>query len=542
MSIFKLPFYHPMLAQLIRLFDDKEIRELKCLTDENLELDFFENVTHLQLHRRQRAYNRATKAIEARSVRPSTAERYLFPLALCTLLDPKLERQTQLLAAALDVVAAIAKYMSWSNFRRLLDMQLMLSLKGNKDKGKMLKDKPKSKKFVEVRNAEVESKMTIKIICRLLEAIHWPIETLDEHFTQTVNLFSRTSSSLTIQHIREFEQIQLDKATEIDAETVVEIDGATGTEIEQADDEMIGSDVEEVIEEEEEMIEDVTVKHSTEVLKKVYTHLHLVVRPKLSKLITPKPKEVTDDSCEKEVHTPLAAALINVLIKLGPECIRSYCPSVILKLVDMLRSREFSQREIARKALLNAFNALGDSWFGLFLDELKSGLQRGYQRHVLIASLHALLQGHEFTPGSIDGRVEDVNEILMSDLVGELGKEKKIGKIVGKTPEAKGANYVIGCYKKLGLIISPNALNRLLHPLKERLLQSIDQKEHLSIYNALMAISEGFIANSSFSADNLVSLVASILTEKSVESIEKSKKKKIARPGEKPERHCFLSI
>ena len=102
---------------------------------------------------------------------------------------------------------------------------------------------------------------------------------------------------------------------------------------------------------------------------------------------------------------------------------------------------------------------------------------------MLIASLHALIQGHEFQPGSIDDNVEEVNEILMNDLVGDLGKEKKIGKIVGKTPEAKGANYVIGCYKKLGLIISPVALNRLMIPLKDRLLQSIDQKEHLAIYS-----------------------------------------------------------
>ena len=355
-----------LLAALVRLFEDPEICSLKCLTDENIELDFFENVTHLQLHRRQRAFKRVAKAVEDREIRPATAERYIFPLALCTLLDPKLEKQTQLLTTALDTVTAVAKCMSWSNFRRLLDLQLTLALRSGKEK--------ESSKTSQKRNAEIESKMTIKIICRLLASIHWPIETLDEHFRKTVNQFSR-ASTLTIEHIREFEQIQLDKTPTDQLETVVEIDGKTGMEIEEAPEADLDQEMgeEEIQDDEEEITEN---KHSVEVLKKVYTHLHLAIRPKLAKLITPKPKEAGVDQ-EKAIHTPLAAALINVLIKLGPECIRSYCPSVILKLVDMLRSREFSQREIARKALVSAFNSLGDSWFGMFLDELKLSCKNG---------------------------------------------------------------------------------------------------------------------------------------------------------------------
>ena len=205
----------------------------------------------------------------------------------------------------------------------------------------------------------------------------------------------------------------------------------------------------------------------------------------------------------------------------------------------MLRSREFSLRELARKALVGAFNSLGDNWFAMFLDELKAGLQRGYQRHVLIASVHALLQGHEFRVGSIDNSVEQLNEILMNDLVGELGKEKSIGKITGKTPEAKGTNYVIGCYKKLGLVISPRALNRLMHPLKEKLLESVDQKVHLAIYNALQSMAEGFIGNDTFTPDHLLSLVASILTETSERHKKTEKVEEIEKPGQKP-KSCFL--
>ena len=203
----------------------------------------------------------------------------------------------------------------------------------------------------------------------------------------------------------------------------------------------------------------------------------------------------------------------------------------------------FSQREVARKALVASLNALGDAWFSMFFDELRAGLQRGYQRHVLIASLHALLHGHEFAIGAIDETVEAANEILMGDLVGELGKEKKIGKIVGKTPEAKGTNYVIGCYKKMGAVVSASSFNHLLHPLKERLLNSIDQKEHLAIFGALQAMAEGILINDSFTPDHVLALVAAILTEtaSTIKPKEADFEQKAGddRPGRKPE-SCFL--
>ena len=122
-----------LLKEVITLFDDAEISDLKCLQDENAEVDFFENVTHIQLHRRQRAFNRAKNFIEERRIGIKCSERYLFPLALSTLIDPKLEKQTQLLQASLDLLGEIAKIMSWSSFRRLLDIQLGLAAKAHKE-------------------------------------------------------------------------------------------------------------------------------------------------------------------------------------------------------------------------------------------------------------------------------------------------------------------------------------------------------------------------------------------------------------------------
>ena len=52
-----------------------------------------------------------------------------------------------------------------------------------------------------------------------MESIHWPIESLDEHFISTVNQYSRNATDLSVKNIREFEEIQVKKEKEVENET-----------------------------------------------------------------------------------------------------------------------------------------------------------------------------------------------------------------------------------------------------------------------------------------------------------------------------------
>ena len=58
------------------------------------------------------------KAIEEDKLKAKVAERYIFPLALGTLMDKELARQTQLLTNAIELIGSIAQRMSWNNFRK----------------------------------------------------------------------------------------------------------------------------------------------------------------------------------------------------------------------------------------------------------------------------------------------------------------------------------------------------------------------------------------------------------------------------------------
>ena len=395
-----------ILSEIVDIYkSDLDLGQLSCLRDEeNIDQDFFSNATHLQYHKRQRAYNKAVKAIEDGQIDSKIAEKYLFPLAICTLKDQSLLRQTQLLNSAMDLVVAVANKMSWGRFKAFFDLQIKLA---NQKTALGAKDQKTSSEI----NKEEQQKLNIRIIIKLISAIHWPIENVSTEFKIEMNKisnlnYSDQSQGQTKFHIIEAKPkpIRVGPQTNDNLpkeETTLEIDGKTNEIIEKSEETQKADDDledEELPEEDDDDDEEMEVdekegpKHSMELLQKIYRYFHLNIRPKLYKLISPpryvEPGADPESYNERTIRIPVASALVQLLIRLGPEVIRSYCPGVILKLVDLLRSRDFNQREASRKALLGALDELGDGWFHVFLDELKSGLQRGYQRHVLIASLH----------------------------------------------------------------------------------------------------------------------------------------------------------
>ena len=119
-----------LLSKCVEIFAEKggQMAELAQLRDEaDIEVDFYANVTHLQFHRRQRAFTRAAGLVRSGQISGRTSERFIVPLAMVTLADRALKEQTLLLNAAMDVIAATAEKNSWAGFRRMLDNQLTLA-------------------------------------------------------------------------------------------------------------------------------------------------------------------------------------------------------------------------------------------------------------------------------------------------------------------------------------------------------------------------------------------------------------------------------
>jgi len=119
--------------------------------------------------------------------------------------------------------------------------------------------------------------------------------------------------------------------------------------------------------------------------------------------------------------------------------------------------------------------------------------------------------------------------------------ERKVAKLIEKTPEAKSRNHVIGCYRRLSEIVSEKAVNALLKPLKDHLLVSVDKRLHLQVDKALNAISDGLISNESMKPKYCIILAAQIFKDGLEATIERKKAqtKEKKRPGEKPQ-SCLL--
>lgn len=112
-----------MLAEVARRFKEYSspnlYGDLSCLIrDDEPDLDFFLNMTHVQIHRRSRAFQRLCKMLlseseESRSpFSMQTLSNILLPLALHPIYESKMKAEESLTLDAIETVGAIARHLS----------------------------------------------------------------------------------------------------------------------------------------------------------------------------------------------------------------------------------------------------------------------------------------------------------------------------------------------------------------------------------------------------------------------------------------------
>ena len=85
------------------------------------------------------------------------------------------------------------------------------------------------------------------------------------------------------------------------------------------------------------------------------------------------------------------------------------------KVVTFLKSRSNVIRETARETLIQMMVSLGPQYLGALMSAATPILQRGFQVHVYIYTMHALLvklgESGQLKPGSLDGVVAPLVEV-----------------------------------------------------------------------------------------------------------------------------------
>ncbi|XP_035663857.1 small subunit processome component 20 homolog, partial [Branchiostoma floridae] len=338
-----------LLAAVVRTFSSRQyFQGLAQLTDEDVEKDFYQNITHIQHHRRSRALRRLITVCNTGAINPSILQSFILPIISFILNDLKLIKVDFLQHEAVQAVGAMAGCLPWKGFLSLLLYYL--------------------NKLTEKLEGQ---KTNIKLIVAVMDAFHFDLSVL-----------SATSEVA-------------EDASQEDEDVLQEVEGTP--EEEKAEEE-----VEETVEEEEdEEEEDAVVMETGEEKKKaeaemIFQTLTNVVLPKLHKGLTQKVKSeeahkkarLHADSEEELLRVPIALATVKLLQKLPGKVLRNNLQGVLLKVCSLLKSRSEDIRETSRNTLVKILESLGPSFFPQILRDLRHCLTKGYQVKLSLGPLN----------------------------------------------------------------------------------------------------------------------------------------------------------
>ncbi|XP_054845011.1 small subunit processome component 20 homolog [Eublepharis macularius] len=525
--------YTSLLSCLIRAFPKHpEFQDLVQLTDyHDPEMDFFENMKHIQIHRRARALKKLAKHITEGKVTLSSKslQNYIMPYATTTIFDEKMLKHENMVTASVEVVGAICRHLSWSAYLYHL------------------------KHFIHVlQTGQISQKLGVSLLVMVLEAFHFDHETLDRQLKMIEN-----KADVEV----------MDADPEVEIEEMEMSDGEEGQETnknlsEDADKqkEPTGSLPDQSANRENENCQKTTkpisfLPRSKEELECLIKHIQETVTgnilPKLHRCLIAKVKrdeehklvksKVVND--EEVVRVPLAFAMVKLMQSLPKEVMEENLPSILLKVCSLLRNRAQEIRDIARNTLMKMMETLGVLYFQYVLKEMQSLLVHGYQVHVLTFTVHLLLKGlasNRLNVGDLDPCLELMIEIFNQELFGEVAEEKEVKGIVSKAMEARRSKSY-DSYEILAKYVGKDHVTKLILPLKEILETTTSLKMSRKVHETLRRIVSGLIMNTAMTAECILLLSHGLISENLPLITEKAKTKAPAPPDPRlPPESCLL--
>lgn len=139
------------------------------------------------------------------------------------------------------------------------------------------------------------------------------------------------------------------------------------------------------------------------------------------------------DKSQSTFRAPVATALGKLMTHLPNDSLETMMPLLVTPLIAALRSRMISTRDAAKKALTSVTLCLGPKYLHFVLEQVLSSLNEGFRKEMCIYVIQAILQGiKEFrTEQSGDGNndpnkeikrfeVDDCVELIVEQIIQEL--------------------------------------------------------------------------------------------------------------------------
>lgn len=158
---------------------------------------------------------------------------------------------------------------------------------------------------------------------------------------------------------------------------------------------------------------------------------------------------------------------------------------------------------------------VGTQYLGILLEHLTLLLTRGFQVHVLVSTIHTVLDAlkADFKPGQINENLHYILDVCTNDLFGALSEEKEVEKLHYKTPEAKPSKKSYVTLMIISQNITEKCLINLLLPFKEVLQKHHSKKIVLKVQDALMHITSGLVTNKFIDMESLFVFLHGIASE-----------------------------
>uniref|UniRef100_A0A915BRI6 DRIM domain-containing protein n=1 Tax=Parascaris univalens TaxID=6257 RepID=A0A915BRI6_PARUN len=423
-EVIRHEFVSALVSLIVAFPSHKELRHLAQLRNvDESDLDFFENIINIQIHRRQRALRRLTDSLEAaeKKIPVEILLRYVLPL-----IQPYVIELTSKTSALSDEAIRLLSYIMgiapWKRYYPMLDFYMKRLQRDN-----------------------INQKANVRIIVAIIDAFHFNVSSDDDNGNgwEAVKKIKKPFENLEMQSAGQVDSVeeQVDETVveeEDDKKRVSTLGGAAGS----------------------------SIKHKvlTQLLPKLKDCATAQDRHSHRKAQARKHYDEDDDI----QRAPIALATVKLLKKMPQTIIDQHLHGVVLKLCSLLMSRSINVREVARKTIISVVEALGPKYLPFVVREMKAILSRGYQVHVMIFSIHALISAmqSQLSPGDLDPCLSEIMEVCNMDLFGDTADEKEVIGITKDVPEAKSSR-TFDTYALLGRFMGPQSLATVLSPLKE---------------------------------------------------------------------------
>ncbi|XP_012535697.1 small subunit processome component 20 homolog [Monomorium pharaonis] len=486
------------------------LRDLSLLTNRaDPEVDFFENMQHLQLYRRARAllkFCTLAKTLQ-KPFNPKTLTQFILPLCSSYLCNEAFIHKNSLIDAAIETVGVVCRLLPWHHYEIILKHYL----------GKL-------------RSSTEFQKQVVRIVVMILDSFHYDLS----KYKPAEKTIAQTETTLTETENKAAFVTEKEEANDAigDDENLKITKQEDEEKLEEAlNDENI-ENVEEIIEKEdrEVMKEELSIMERQTLLsqygaKKVIFSISNDLLPQLHRSIVARTRQESSHKINKKkiaseteeddlLRVPIALALVKLLQKMPENLLDANLPGIFMKLCTFLKSRMESVRRATRETLQKIMITLGPKYLHHLLKELNTLLTKGFQVHVLAYTVQAVLVALKpyFQKFDINNNLQSILSVCKVDLFGLTAEEKEVAGIVKNVSEAKSTKS-FDIFHILAEFITDSCLLDLILPLKEILMKTHSHKTIHKIVECFRNITLGLADNAYIPLEQMLIFLFGIISE-----------------------------